>query len=51
MFITRFLKSGIKPTQIGIVTPYEGQRAYLVSYMLHSGHMSASIYQVFLFIL
>jgi hypothetical protein len=28
---TRFLKSGMKPEQIGIITPYEGQRAYLVS--------------------
>lgn len=28
---TRFLRCGVKPEQIGIITPYEGQRAYLVS--------------------
>jgi len=30
-FATRFLRCGVKPDQIGIITPYEGQRAYLVS--------------------
>ena len=25
--VTRFLKSGIMPAQIGVITPYEGQRA------------------------
>jgi superfamily I DNA and/or RNA helicase len=28
---TRFLRCGVKPEQIGVITPYEGQRAYLVS--------------------
>jgi len=28
--VTRFLKSGVHPDQIGIITPYEGQRAYIV---------------------
>ena len=28
--VTRFLKSGVKPEQIGIITPYEGHRAYVV---------------------
>lgn len=31
--VTRFLNSGVKPEQIGVITPYEGQRAYLVSYL------------------
>jgi regulator of nonsense transcripts 1 len=32
--ITRFLKAGITPAQIGIITPYEGQRAYVVQLFL-----------------
>jgi superfamily I DNA and/or RNA helicase len=31
---TRFLRCGVKPEQIGVITPYEGQRAYLVSFVL-----------------
>lgn len=43
---TRFLRSGVKPEQIGIITPYEGQRAYLVQYMQHQGSLHAKLYQV-----
>lgn len=42
---TRFLKSGVKPEQIGIITPYEGQRAYLVQYMQYNGSLHAKLYQ------
>lgn len=28
--VTTFMKGGVRPSQIGIITPYEGQRAYLV---------------------
>ncbi|KAK4019881.1 regulator of nonsense transcripts 1 [Daphnia magna] len=42
---TRFLRSGVKPEQIGIITPYEGQRAYLVQYMQHQGSLHAKLYQ------
>merc|ERR1719341_2854464 len=27
--VTKFLKAGIKPEQVGVVTPYEGQRSFL----------------------
>lgn len=44
--VTRFLRSGVKPDQIGIITPYEGQRAYLVQYMSFNGALHAKLYQV-----
>ena len=43
--VTKFLKTGIKPTQIGVVTPYEGQRSFLVQYMNYQGSLNAKMYQ------
>lgn len=31
--ITRLFRDGVTPDQIGVVTPYEGQRAYIAQYM------------------
>ncbi|KAK2552912.1 Regulator of nonsense transcripts 1 [Acropora cervicornis] len=41
---TRFLRAGVKPEQMGVITPYEGQRAYLVQYMQFSGSLHANLY-------
>lgn len=43
--VTRFLRSGVRPEQIGIITPYEGQRAYQVQYMQYSGSLNKKLYQ------
>ncbi|CAI6372897.1 unnamed protein product [Macrosiphum euphorbiae] len=42
---TRFLRCGVRPDQIGIITPYEGQRAYLVQYMQYQAPLPAKLYQ------
>lgn len=42
---TRFLKCRVGPEQIGIITPYEGQRAYLVQYMQYQGSLHSQLYQ------
>ena len=43
--VTKFLKAGIKPEQIGVVTPYEGQRSFLVQSMKYQGSLTAEMYQ------
>lgn len=42
---TKFLKAGLKPSQIGVITPYEGQRAYITSHMAHAGPLHSKLYQ------
>ena len=43
--VTRFFKSGVVPSQIGIVTPYEGQRSHIVSYMHFDGSLRKDLYK------
>lgn len=42
--VTQFLRCGITPDQIGVITPYEGQRSYLVSYLARNGALSSTLY-------
>ena len=42
--VTMFLRAGVTPAQIGVITPYEGQRAYTVAYMIQHGAMKSSLY-------
>jgi regulator of nonsense transcripts 1 len=43
--VTHFLQAGVNPSQIGVITPYEGQRAYLVNYMQRNGSLRAQLYK------
>jgi regulator of nonsense transcripts 1 len=42
--ITRLFRDGIKPEQIGVITPYEGQRAFILQYMSINGSMDKDLY-------
>lgn len=42
--VSRFLSGGVTPEQIGVITPYEGQRAYIVSYMQRNGALQQKLY-------
>jgi len=42
--VTKLLRLGLKPEQVGVVTPYEGQRAYIVQYMAHHGTLHSNLY-------
>ncbi|KAI6193499.1 Regulator of nonsense transcripts 1 [Aphelenchoides besseyi] len=41
---TRLLKAGFHPSQISIITAYEGQRAYIVQYMQSQGTLHSKLY-------
>jgi regulator of nonsense transcripts 1 len=43
--VTSLMKSGATPDQIGIITPYEGQRAYIVSHMIRVGTLKSKLYE------
>lgn len=43
--VTKFFKSGVVPAQIGVVTPYEGQRSYIVNYMQFNGSLKKDLYK------
>ncbi|KAF8808975.1 hypothetical protein BYT27DRAFT_6529929 [Phlegmacium glaucopus] len=43
--VTKFFKSGVMPNQIGVVTPYEGQRSYIVNYMQFNGSLKKDLYK------
>ncbi|PLB36416.1 putative regulator of nonsense transcripts [Aspergillus candidus] len=43
--VTRFFKAGVQPGSIGIITPYEGQRSYIVSSMQANGTFKKEHYK------
>lgn len=38
--LTRFLQCGVLPNQLGVITPYEGQRAHVVATLLRHGKVT-----------
>ncbi|MBA0801115.1 hypothetical protein Gohar_011500, partial [Gossypium harknessii] len=43
--VTTFLRSGVVPSQIGVITLYDGQRAYIVNYMSRNGALRQQLYK------
>lgn len=43
--VTHLLKMGVESSQIGCITPYDGQRKYVQEHMRRSGPLAASVYE------
>ncbi|KAI0566443.1 RNA helicase [Gracilaria domingensis] len=43
--VTHLLKAGVAADQIGVITPYEGQRAYVVSHFARMGPLRHELYR------
>ena len=43
--VTRFFKAGVQPADIGVITPYEGQRSFVVSTMQNTGTFKKENYK------
>ena len=43
--VTHLLRMGVTPGQIGVITPYDGQRKYVSDYMRRAGALASSLYE------
>ena len=43
--VTSMLKGGMSADQIGVITPYQAQRTYLIEHMLHNGSQRRELYE------
>ena len=43
--VTGLLKANVTPDKIGVVTPYEGQRSFVVNYMARNGPLRKEAYE------
>ena len=42
--VTHFLRLGVTPAQIGVITPYDGQKKYVTEYMRRAGPLATALY-------
>mmetsp|Transcript_4471 Transcript_4471/g.13558 ORF Transcript_4471/g.13558 Transcript_4471/m.13558 type:complete len:1016 (+) Transcript_4471:86-3133(+) len=43
--VTHLLRAGVTPSRVGVITPYEGQRAYIVAHFARCGSMRQELYR------
>jgi regulator of nonsense transcripts 1 len=43
--VTHLLRMGVTPAQIGVITPYDGQKKYVSEYMRRAGALASGLYE------
>jgi regulator of nonsense transcripts 1 len=43
--VTHLLRLGVTPAQIGVITPYDGQKKYVSEHMRRSGALASNLYE------
>ena len=43
--VTHLLRMGVTPGQIGVITPYDGQKKYVSEYMRRAGALASALYE------
>ena len=43
--VTHLLRMGVTPSQIGVITPYDGQKKYVSDYMRRAGSLASALYE------
>ena len=43
--VTHLLRMGVTPAQIGVITPYDGQKKYVSEYMRRAGALASTLYE------
>lgn len=43
--VTHLLRLGVTPSQIGVITPYDGQKKYVSEYMRRAGALAHTLYE------
>lgn len=43
--VTHLLRMGVTPAQIGVITPYDGQKKYVFEYMRRAGLLASALYE------
>jgi len=43
--VTSLLRAGVNASDVGVITPYEGQRAHISAVMLRNGPLKPAVYE------
>ena len=45
LFVNKLLTLGVLPSEMGVITPYEGQRGYISNFLVRNGTLPSDVYK------